>query len=214
MLALAGRWRTIAAAAITIVLLAAITSFVFGADVWTAYVNDAMPVQTRVFLRDYENFMTHMPTAFMNARVAGASLPVAACLQALLSAASIAAVAWTFRRRRDRDLSNALFVTAAFLVTPYAFNYDMVVFGWVLVKLMDRADNNACDYALMLVIWIIPFLTVPLGIAGVPISSLPMLAFAARALWRMHILQRAQSASSEVTHTRQGASLPSCALVR
>jgi hypothetical protein len=44
----------------------------------TAYVNDAMPVQTKVFLRDYENFMTHMPTAFMNARVAGASRWLAA----------------------------------------------------------------------------------------------------------------------------------------
>jgi hypothetical protein len=112
MLALTGRWRTIAAAAITIALLVAITSFVFGSDVWAAYVNDAMPVQTRVFLRDYENFMTHMPTAFMNARVAGASLAAAACLQALLSSGSVAAVAWTFSRRRDRDLSNALLVTA------------------------------------------------------------------------------------------------------
>jgi alpha-1,2-mannosyltransferase len=185
MLALTGRWRTIAAAVMTILILPMLTSLAFGPSVWAAYVNDAMPVQTKVFLRDYENFMTHMPTVFMNARVAGSSLPVAAWLQALLSLASIVAVVWTFWRRRDVDLSNALLVTATFLVTPYAFNYDMVVFGWVIIKLMDRADNNAYDRGLMLAVWATPILTVPLGIAGLPVSFLPLLAFGARLLWRI-----------------------------
>ena len=143
MLALTGRWRTIFAAVITVALLLALTSLAFGPDVWAAYVKDAMPVQTKVFLRDYENFMVHMPTAFMNARVAGLSLPVAAWLPALLSLAAVMAVVWTFWHRRDVDLANALLVTATFLVTPYAFNYDMVVFGWVVIKLMDRGDNTA-----------------------------------------------------------------------
>lgn len=185
MLALTGRWRTIVAAMITIVMLMALTNLAFGPDVWTAYMNDAMPVQTKVFLRDYENFMVHMPTAFMNARVAGLSLSFAAGLQALLSLCSAIAVAWTFWRRRDIDLSNALLVTATFLVTPYAFNYDMVVFGWVIIKLMDRSDNNAWDYGLMLAVWATPLLTVPLGIAGLPPSFLPMLGLGARLLWRM-----------------------------
>jgi alpha-1,2-mannosyltransferase len=185
MLALTGRWRTIFAAVITIALLLALTSLVFGPDVWTAYVKDAMPVQTKVFLRDYENFMVHMPTAFMNARVAGVPLSVAAWLQALLSLAAVLAVVWTFWRRRDVDLSNALLVTATFLVTPYAFNYDMVIFGWVIIKLMDRGDNAAADYGLMLAVWATPLLTVPLGIAGLPLSCLPMLGLGARLLWRL-----------------------------
>jgi alpha-1,2-mannosyltransferase len=152
-----------------------------------------MPAQTKVFLRDYENFMTHMPTAFMNARVAGASLQLAAWLQAMISFTAIAAVIWTFWRRRNRDLSNALLVTATFLVTPYAFNYDMVVFGWVIVRLMDRSDNTAWDWAVMLAVWATPFLTVPLGIAGLPLSFLPLLAFGATLLWRMRKSQDAQS---------------------
>ena len=191
MLALTGRWRTIAAATTTIAVLFAASCVVFGPDVWTAYVNDAMPVQSKVFLRDFENFMTHMPTAFMNARVAGFSLRSAASLQALISLAAIAALIWTFWRRRDVDLSNALLVTATFLVTPYAFNYDMVVFGWVIIKLIDRRDNTAWDYGLMLAVWAVPFLTVPLGIAGLPVSVLPILAFGARVLWRMASSQMA-----------------------
>jgi len=185
MLTLTGRWRTIVSAAITIAALLALTSVIFGADAWTAYVNDAMPVQTSVFLRDYENFMTHMPTAFMNARIAGLSLPIAAALQALVSLVSIVAVVWTFWDRRDGDFSTAVFVTATFLVTPYVFNYDMVVFGWVIVKLMDRTDNETADWVLMLAVWATPLLTVPLGIAGLPLCFLPLLAFGARLLWRI-----------------------------
>ena len=185
MLALTGRWRTILAAAATVLLLVITAAFVFGIDVWTAYIDDAMPVQSRVFLRDFENFMTHMPTAFMNARVAGLPLPAAAGLQIGVSLAAIGAVIWTFWQRRDADLSNALLLTAAFLATPYAFNYDMVVFGPVITKLMDRAGNTALDYGLMLAVWALPFLTVALGIAGIPLSFLPLAALAARLLWRL-----------------------------
>jgi hypothetical protein len=185
MLALTGRWRTILAAATTILLLVIAASVVFSADVWTAYIHDAMPVQSRVFLRDFENFMTHMPTAFMNARVAGLPLPAAAGLQVAVSLAAIGAVTWTFWHRRDADLSNALLLNAAFLVTPYAFNYDMVVFGPVITRLMDRDGNTRLDYGLMLAVWALPFLTVALGIAGIPLSFLPLAALAARLVWRL-----------------------------
>jgi len=190
MLVLTGRWRTIAAAAVTIAVLFAATTFVFGWKVWSAYVNDAMPTQARVFLKDFEHFMTHMPTAFMGARVAGFSLTIAAWAQAVVSVVTVIAVAWTFWRRREPDLSNALFVTATFLVTPYAFNYDMVAFGWVVIKLMDRADNDAWDYGLMLAVWALPFLTVPIGMAGLPVAFLPILAFAGRLIWRIWKAER------------------------
>ena len=193
MLALTGRWRTVLAAATTILLLVTAASLVFGVSVWTAYINDAMPVQSRVFLREFENFMTHMPTAFMNARVAGLPLPVAAGLQIAVSLAAVGAVMWTFWRRRDADLSNALLLTAAFLATPYAFNYDMVLFGPVIAKLMDREGNTALDYGLMILVWALPFLTVALGIAGIPLSFLPLGGLAARLLWRLQHSERVQA---------------------
>src|SRR6516165_7032816 len=189
-LALTGRWRTVLAAATTILLLVTAASLVFGVSVCTAYINDAMPVQSRVFLREFENFMTHMPTAFMNARVAGLPLPVAAGLQIAVSLAAVGAVMWTFWRRRDADLSNALLLTAAFLATPYAFNYDMVLFGPVIAKLMDREGNTALDYGLMILVWALPFLTVALGIAGIPLSFLPLGGLAARLLWRLQHSER------------------------
>jgi hypothetical protein len=112
-------------------------------------------------------------------------LSVAVAAQVLVSAFAVLAVMWTFWRRRERDLSNALFVTATFLATPYAFNYDMVAVGWVVVVLIGRDDNDAWDYGIMLAVLAIPFLTVPIGMAGLPLSFLPMLALAGRLLWRI-----------------------------
>jgi hypothetical protein len=186
MLLLTGRWRTIAAAAATMAALFAATTIAFGPQVWTAYVNDAMPMQTKVVVDGFSHYMVHMPTAFMNAKTAGLSLTAAIGIQVVVSAITVAAVTWTFWRRRDRDLSNALLVTAIFTVTPYAFNYDMVVFGWVMIMLMNRSDNEPLDYWLMLAVWVVPFLTVPMGMSVVlSISFLPILAFGVRLFWRL-----------------------------
>jgi hypothetical protein len=99
-------------------------------------------------------------------------------------AAAIAGVTWTFWRRRDPALSNALFLTATFVVTPYAFNYDMAVLSFGVITLLNRADNEPLDYWLILGVWTVPFLTVPLGMAGIPVSCLPVAALAARLIWR------------------------------
>jgi hypothetical protein len=197
MLLLTGRWRVIVAAAVTIAVLVIATALIFGGEVWIAYLRDAMPPQRRYAFEGFSNFMMQMPTPFMNAKVAG--LPLWACfaVQGIVSAVTLAAVVWTFWRKRDPVLSVALFVTAVFTVTPYAFNYDMVVFGWVIITLMDRRDNAPLDYALMLLVFATPALTVVMGMTGVmPFSSLPLIAFGARLWWRM---AREQTASRPVT---------------
>ena len=97
----------------------------------------------------------------------------------------------------------ALLVTAIFPVTPYAFNYDMVAFGWVMIKLMDRADNDAWDYGLMLAVWALPFLTVPIGMAGLPVAFLPILAFAGRLIWRIWKAERGVRITAPLTAPAQ-----------
>jgi alpha-1,2-mannosyltransferase len=185
MLVLTGRWRTIAAAIVTIMVLCAATTLAFGPEIWGAYVNDAMPVQSGFLLRPVEHWMVHVPTAFMTVRIAGLPLADAIMAQALLSAAAIAGVVWTFWRRRDPLLSNALFITATFAVTPYAFNYDMVVLGFVAITLIKRPDNEPLDHWLLLAVWTVPLLTVPLGMAGIPASCLPVATLGGRLLWRL-----------------------------
>jgi hypothetical protein len=139
-------------------------------------------------------FLNTAPTTFMNMRLAGFSMNAAFAAQAAFSVVAIAAVVWTFLRRRDPALSKALLVTATFVALPYAFNYDMVVFGWVIALLLDRNDNEASDYALMLAVLTLPVTVMLLGlIAGLPISSLVLIVFLARLVRR---LRQAGEASS------------------
>lgn len=194
-LLLTGRWRVIAAAAATIALLAGITALVFGASVWTDYVRLAMPEQGRVITEWSGFFVANMPTAFMNMRLIGLPAPLTYTLQALISAATLAAVVWVFWRPRDSVLSLAFLVSATFVFTPYAFNYDMVAFGWVMLKLMERPDNDGLDYALMLAVWVLPFATILIGLAGLPGSFLPILGLTGRLAWRIHRAETAPYAT-------------------
>jgi hypothetical protein len=184
-LVLTRRWRTIVSAAATIAVLVVATTTIWGTQVWTAYWYDAMPTQSRVVLEGFSSYMVHMPTAFMNAKTMWLPVWAAASIQAIASAITVVAVVWTFWRKRDVDLSLALLITATFTVSPYAFNYDMVLFSGVIVRLMGRGDNDRWDYALMLVVWVMPFFTIPLGVSHMPLSFAAIFAFGAKLIWRM-----------------------------
>jgi hypothetical protein len=185
MLVLTGQWRCIAAAAATTIALLAATTAIFGADLWSAYVELSLPKQRDILEYASGILPPMMPTAFMNVRVAGLPLSWAWAFQAIVSTAAVAAVVWTYWRRRDPVLSTALLVTATFLVTPYIFNYDMVVFGWVLLQLRAREGTRILDDRLAMVVWTLPLTTTLLGLAHIPISFLALAVFAARLIWRM-----------------------------
>jgi hypothetical protein len=186
MLLLTGNWRCIAAAAVTVLLLAAITAGIYGTGIWREYFDVAMPQQV-VVLRVLVGWGTiAMPTAFMNARFFGIPLDLAWLVQAPVSAAAIAAVIWTFWRQRDSVLSQALLVTASFLVTPYIWVYDMVVFGWVAAKLRERDDNTMTDDLVMLGVWALPIIATPFPFHGLPAPSLFLMILMVRLLWRLY----------------------------
>jgi len=185
MLVLTGRWRVIAAAMATIVILAAATSLAFGTKVWADYLHLAMPTQSRAITEGSGFFITNMPTAFMNMRLIGLPASLTYAVQAAISVATLAVTVWVFWRPRDPVLSMDFFVSATFLFTPYAFNYDMVAFGWVMLKLMERSDNEPWDTVLMLAVWALPFATILMGLAHVPGSFLPILGLTARLAWRV-----------------------------
>jgi hypothetical protein len=185
MLVLTARWRVLGSAFVCTLALAGVTALLFGVNVWIDYIKVAMPMQQIVLTHGSGIFPAMMPTAFMNARIANLPLEWCWAVQGVVSAAAIAAVVWTFWKPRDRALSLALFVTTSFLVTPYAFNYDMVVFTWVVMLIRDHEASTMKDHRLALAVWTLPVSTILLGLAHIPVSSLVLMAFAARLLWRL-----------------------------
>jgi hypothetical protein len=185
MLALTARWLCLATAALATAALVAATAALFGADVWIDYFKQAVPMQQAVLMHGSGIFPAMMPTVFMNGRIAGLPLEWCWAAQLCASAAAVGAVVWTFRRPRDPVLSLALFVAASFVVTPYAFNYDMVVFGWIVMLLRDHPGSVLKDHRLALAVWTLPVSTILLGLAHIPISSLVLIVFTGRLIWRL-----------------------------
>ncbi len=128
-------------------------------------------MQVRVLESGSELMPMMMPSAFMNARIVGLPANVAFLAQAPFTLGAIAAVVWTFSVPRDVVLSRAVLVTACFVATPYVFDYDMVVFGWVIWSLKDRL-RTVWDERLALALWTLPVLVMILGLSRIPGSAL------------------------------------------
>ncbi len=185
MLVLTRRWRVIAAAVVTTAVLVAATSIWFGPDVWLEYVRKVSPQQQWLLTKGGGLLMPMVASAFVNGRMIGLPLGADWVLQALVSAAALAMVVWTFWRRRDPVLSLALFVTATFLFSPWMLNYDMVVFGFVIALLRERAGNTPSDDRLAIAMWVLPVVMLLFGAAHIPIAMIVLPAFAGRLIWRL-----------------------------
>lgn len=190
MLLFTGRWRTIAAAAATTAALAAMTAALFGPDIWIECLTKTGPQQVRLL----QTMGFHlMPSAFAGMRQLGLPVEAAWAVQALQSAAALAATAWAFWRRRDPALSLALLVTATFLFTPYSYYYDLPVLAYVAGLLRQRDDNTAVDHCLILAAWALPLAMVLMHpvLPQLPVACLVLPTLAARLLWRLGASSRA-----------------------
>jgi hypothetical protein len=185
MLVMTGRWRTIASAAVTAASLVAATALTWGPEIWTEYFAKVVPQQR--YLQEHGTGMLFLqiPSAFYAMRHLGLSVGPAWTSQTLVSGLTLAAVAWTYWRKRDPVLSMSLLVVAIFLVSPYTLNYDMVVLGWVLALLRQQGGNAPADHYLMAALWTLPITMMLLQALCVPLGLLVLAAFAARLVWRM-----------------------------
>ena len=203
MLLLTRGWRAIAAAVATAAALVVATGLLFGFSIWPEYIRQVLPLQSAILTEGQGIFTLMMPTVFMNARIAHLPLAAAWTLQGAVSLAAVAAVAWTYWRPRDPVLSVSLLVTAGFLVTPYAFNYDMVVFGWVIALLREKGgeplQHRLFDDRLAMAVWTLPVTAMALALFGIPGSALVLIAFAGRLLWRLRATERGAETSATAT---------------
>jgi len=124
-LAATGRWRAIAAAAVTVLAIVGLTWALFGADVFAAFWR-SLPMTQRVILEGAPGFykiqsvyaalrQLGVPAALANAAQMATTLLVAAALVAL------------WRSAAAFELQAAALLIGCVLATPYALDYDLVV---------------------------------------------------------------------------------------
>jgi alpha-1,2-mannosyltransferase len=202
-LVLMGKWRTIAAAAVTTAALLGASVLLYGPEIWLAYFEKVVPMQRWVQENGTGLLLITIPSFFYGFRLMGLPNSLGWGVQALGSVLTLAAVIWTFWRPRDPVLSKAFLVVAIFLFSPYTMNYDMVVFGWVIVMLRQHASLEPIDHYLMIAVWALAVLMMVVGLAHIPLAMLVLPAFGARLVWHLAQKSTARSSSAPVPEPAQ-----------
>jgi hypothetical protein len=118
----AGQVRCMAAAAATTLALVVVTTLVFGDGIWLQWLAE-LPGYQAVFARSTAGHWL-MTAALTDMQAIGAPGWLAESAQVLVTAASGAAVWWSFRSGRVALRTEVLLVATA-LGAPHAFVYDM-----------------------------------------------------------------------------------------
>jgi len=167
-------WRALLSASVATAVLVGGSVLAFGVDSWTAYLTETLAYQ-RAVMTDWSGiFLRMMPTVFGSVRTLGFSPALAAQLQAPVTIAAALAVLWLLYRERE-PLRRAFAVTCGtFLLTPYAFNYDMGALC-VVAALLAGAEPAAAGRLRLLPIALVAAIAAAvtnLGRANLPLTPL------------------------------------------
>lgn len=152
------RWRTIAAAITTALIVATGVSALFGWNLYPLFFAKTAPVMRAILEAPFPaSYQANGITVFLTARAAGASIAAAYAVQALAAGAA-ALVTWRLWRAPCSDplLRVAATSCLSLLATPYGYTYDMVVFTFACAVLFDRANWKV--RATLAVCWLWPSL--------------------------------------------------------
>jgi hypothetical protein len=178
-LAAAGYWRSFIAAAVTALAFCALATLVFGLEYWLAWSRN-LALVARV-LEDGLLPWHKMPSVFAMASLVGAPTRLAYALQAAVAVPVMLATVAAWRRQGPLDLKVALVAAATLMMSPYLFDYDLVLAAIptaILAERMRRAGRP--DGAALLVLAALAPLACP---AFAEVTGLQPMPFAVAALW-------------------------------
>lgn len=153
-----GRWRVFSAAAMTVVAMAGLSTWVFGLDIWLTF-STSTTFTREVVLEAGALSWDKLVSVFAALRALGAPVTVAYAAQGLLALSVAAAVMWLWRQSVAMALKSAGLVTAAVLATPYALDYDMVVLGLGIAWMAGHGLKHgflAWEKSALVLVWVAP----------------------------------------------------------
>ena len=177
-------WKLLGwASAFTLVLIGS-SVMMFGIDVWRDYFDEIIPYQQYVMTSWSGIFLRMMPSTFGSLRTLAFTPSVAFMIQSVVSVIALGALLrLLFVLRDPLDRVFALLL-GTFLITPYAFNYDMGAVSVAAACLALRARKDKLPVAMWIyaAIAVLPAAMTPLGIKALPVSPL-IIAAGLVALW-------------------------------
>jgi hypothetical protein len=130
----AGRWRTAMVAVLTVVVASALATTFLGASVWAAFLHGMGEARALLETGSYPLF--RLVSVYAALRSAGASATVALSGQAVVALLALTALSLSVRRRLPLRQQLGFAVFGCLLITPYAYDYDLPIFGIGLALLL------------------------------------------------------------------------------
>jgi len=174
-LAASGRWKSFAAAAVTVAVLMAASVLAFGIESWRDFLA-AMTFSRQAILDHDAVGYAKMISVFAEARLWHAPLAVAYGLQALVSMAAIFLTIRLWRSSADIRLKGAALCLGSLLVTPFALDYDLMLLAPALALVAAHGRKQgftAFTLSLLTLLWAVPLLNRPIAII-MPILLAPL----------------------------------------
>jgi alpha-1,2-mannosyltransferase len=135
-----GHRRTMVAATLTSLGLAATTVILFGGEIWSDFLES---VQLSRDILD-EGLVPYykMQSVFAAVRLLGGPSIFAYGLQAIVAVSAAVMVAWVWRRPTDSETKNAALMTATPLATPFFLDYDLMLVAPAIALLARRGVRH------------------------------------------------------------------------
>ena len=140
-LAAGGRWRVVAAAAVTSACLVLLSWMAFGSAPWLEFLEGLGKTSDAILTQGLAEF-ARLQSVFGFVRASGGSETLAYWLQAGITLASATIVWFLWRSQAAYELKAAGLGCAALLATPYIYMYDMVALAIPLAFLLRLAFRD------------------------------------------------------------------------
>jgi len=133
------QWRALAGLSTSAAAGIGITLWVFGPDIWTAFIDNSRNAANSLY---EAGSWEKMPSVVASAQLLGLPKFAAQAGQAAFSLAVLAGLLWVIRSGASQGTRNAAVVVASVAVSPYVFVYDLAIlapgFAWLLTSTLPR----------------------------------------------------------------------------
>jgi hypothetical protein len=181
------RWKTFAAASITVALLTIVTTLTFGMKVWPAFL-ESTHFTRLVVLEAGDTGWQKIQSVFSWVRMWGGSVPLAYGIQTAVTAAIAVALMWLWRSSIAFPYKAAALIIGALLATPYSLDYDLMVLAPAIAFL--TAEGLAQGFrpgekTALAALWIVPLIARSFAeVTSIPLAAPVMLLVLAMILRR------------------------------
>jgi hypothetical protein len=188
-LAASGRWRTFAAAALTVAVLSVAVTVMFGPEVWRAFL--ASTALTREIVLERGDTGWHkIQSVFSWVRMWGGGIGLAYAVQAAMSVAVAGTLIWLWRGTASFALKAAALLIGTVLATPYSLDYDLMLLAPAIAVL--AADGLRHGFApfektVLAALWLAPLVTRSVAETTLIPVATPLMALAFAMILRQSI---------------------------